>query len=255
MLILSSPAKSLDFESDWKTEFFSTPDFLEEANMLVDILKAQSQEELQEILGVSEKLAALNVDRFSHWHPRTHDPMRGRPAILAYTGHVYQQIQAKNFSASQQKYAQESFRIITGLYGLLKPYDLILPYRLEMKVKLENESGANLYDYWRGLITTKLNEEAAQEGHKLIINLASNEYSKAIDRKNLNVKMLDITFKQRKGKDIKNIMLYSKQARGLMAKYLIESKADSYRDVVSFDVDGYKLVEETESSLLFIKKV
>lgn len=255
MLILTSPSKSLDFETDWGCEFFSAPEFIDKSTQLADILKGYSQEKLGKVLGVSDKLAAMNVDRFTHWSAHMHDPMRARPAILAYTGHIYQQMHPRDYSTSEQKYAQSSLRIISGLYGLLRPYDLILPYRLEMKVKLANPLGKDLYKFWKLLVTEKLNQEVRENQHKLIVNLASTEYSKVVDPKKLVVPMLNVTFNQRKGRELKNIMLYSKQARGMMLEYLIRNKVESYQELLGFDVDGYKLTQENENEVLFVKDI
>lgn len=252
MLILSSPAKRLDFDTKISEARYSQPVYLSEAAELVQMLAKQGKKKLAKTLEVSESLAELNYDRFQAWN-KSHDPDNSRQAIWAYQGDVFHKIDQASFSKSEKEYAQGHLIIVSGLYGLLKPYDLIQPYRLEMKLSIKNSRGKNLHEYWKKQLTSDLDKEINKHDHKLIVSAASQEYVKAIDRKALGIPFYQVKFKQMKDGKAKSIMLYSKHARGMMINYLIKSQAKSLEQVKQFNVEGYKFVSEEKNILTFVK--
>lgn len=254
MLILTSPAKTQDFESSWETQIEPTkPQFLTDASKLIEILQKKSKKKLQGILGVSEKLVEENYERYQNWE-KSHKLVNSKPALLAYKGDIYRQFKANGFSKSEQVYAQKSLRIITGLYGILRAYDLIQPYRLEMKTDLETNKESDLYEFWGKKLTNQLNKDIRDQNHKLVLNLASKEYSHSISFKDLKADYVTVEFKQTKNGTTKNYGILSKFARGVMIDWCIKNKVKTLEKLKQFDMNGYRLEQETLHKLLFVSK-
>jgi len=244
MKVVISPAKSLDFDSELPTPLQTESCFLEEAERLNKVLRKKSPKALKTLMGISDNLANLNYERNQQWE-RPFTPENARPAVYAFNGDVYQGLDVYTLPQEMIDGMQEKLRILSGLYGLLKPLDLIQPYRLEMGTKLRQGKHKDLYDFWRKKITQKLNDELA--GDKLLVNLASNEYFKAIDTKTLKVPVVDIVFKDFKNGKYKIISFFAKKARGYMTRYIIENDCQSVDDLKGFDHDGYAYSEELSS--------
>jgi cytoplasmic iron level regulating protein YaaA (DUF328/UPF0246 family) len=243
MKLVISPAKTLDFESSPVTNISSKPIFLAHSQRLINTLQALSQAEVASLMKLSDKLAALNVARFGSWEtPFT--PNNAKQALLAFKGDVYTGLNAEQFSEDDFTFAQEHLRIMSGLYGVLKPLDLIQPYRLEMGTKLSNSEGKNLYEFWGELLTNTLNEEFKDDSQPVLVNLASNEYFKAIQPKNLNASIITPIFKDWKNGQYKIISFYAKKARGLMAAYIIQNRLNEPEQIKAFNLDGYYFSKE-----------
>lgn len=243
MKLVISPAKTLDFESAPVTQTYSDPSFLENSQLLIDELKELSQADVATLMKLSDKLAALNVARFGSWK-KPFTPDNAKQAILAFKGDVYTGLDAENFSEEDFSFAQQHLRILSGLYGLLKPLDLIQPYRLEMGTKFANSRGKNLYEFWDRQLTDALNNEFAEEREPVLINLASNEYFKAVKVKHLQAEIITPVFKDWKNGQYKMISFYAKKARGLMAAYIIQNRVEDPQQIKSFNTDGYYYSEE-----------
>ena len=255
MLIVVSPAKTLDYESPLVTEKFTQPDLINYSKALIKVCRELTPADVAALMKVSDKIADLNVGRFQEWS-ETFTTENSRQAILAFKGDVYTGLEAETLSDTDFDYAQDHLRMLSGLYGLLKPLDLMQPYRLEMGTKLANDKGSNLYQFWGNVITDKLNEAIAAQGDNVLINLASNEYFKAVKVKNLDAQVITpITpiFKDCKNNQYKVISFYAKKARGMMARYIIENRIESVADLTKFDTAGYYFVEEesTPTDLVF----
>lgn len=252
MLIVVSPAKTLDYESPLVTERYTQPEFIEHAAELIDVCRQLAPEDIASLMKVSDKIAGLNVARFAQWS-ETFTLENARQAILAFKGDVYTGLDAASLSEGDFDYAQRHLRMLSGLYGLLKPLDLMQPYRLEMGTKLENPRGSNLYQFWGEIITHKLNEALNAQGDNVLINLASNEYFKAVKPKLLDGQVITPIFKDCKNGQYKVISFYAKKARGMMARYVIENRIKSVDELRQFDTAGYYFVEEesTATDLVF----
>ncbi len=240
MKILVSPAKSLDYKSELPTDVHSQPAFLKEAAKLNASLKTKSPDELQKLMHISEKLATLNWERNQHF-TTPFSPNNARPALFAFNGDVYSGLDAYSISENALEVAQENLRILSGLYGILKPLDLMQPYRLEMGTSFGVEGQKSLYVFWKEKLTAHLKEELAPA--ELVVNLASKEYAYAIDFKTLDRPVIHPVFKDFKNGKLKIISFFAKKARGLMARYLIETNAKSIDDVLGFTADGYYFSE------------
>ena len=237
MKIVISPAKSLNFEKELPTNLFSKSAFLKESKIVNQIIKQKSPKELSELMDISDKLANLNWDRNKNWKtPFNQD--NARPAIFAFDGDVYTGLDAYSIPSEKLDVLQNKVRILSGLYGLLKPLDLIQAYRLEMGTKLAIGESRNLYDFWKNNLTTSLNKELKNE--ELFINLASNEYFSAIDTKILKVPVITPEFKDYKNGKLKIISFFAKKARGLMVRYIIDTNAETVEDLKGFNYDGYQ---------------
>jgi len=224
MLFVLSPAKKLDYSEDTRfTKQYTQPTFLDDSQKLIDILVDKTPDELRSLMDISEQLAQLNYERY-HNYQRPFSPENAKQALLAFDGDVYTPFELDQYADKEFEYAQQHVRILSGLYGLLRPLDLIQPYRLEMGTKLANERGNDLYDFWREEVTNLLNQTMEEIGSDILINLASNEYAKVIDRKQLTTNMLDISFKDKRSGTFKPIFLYIKQARGAMCNYAIREQ-------------------------------
>ena len=223
MKILLSPAKSLDFESPLPTRKFSVPESPERSGELIELLAKKSPDQISKLMGLSDKLARLNWERYQDWSTEV-DTNNGRPALLAFTGDVYQGMDVGRFSERDFTHAQKKIRILSGLHGMLRPLDLIQPYRLEMGTKLPNSEGRDLYAFWRAEVTNRLNEELANSKPKLLVNLASNEYFGAVNTAEIGAPIVTPVFKDLKGDKYKIISFYAKKARGQMARFIIENE-------------------------------
>jgi cytoplasmic iron level regulating protein YaaA (DUF328/UPF0246 family) len=252
MKLVLSPAKSLNFESKVPTNLTTESCFLNESARLNRLLKKKSARSLSKLMGISSNLGQLNYERNQEWHlPFTED--NARQAIYAFSGDVYRGLDVYSISEDKIDKIQDTVRIISGLYGVLKPLDLIQPYRLEMGTKFPVGKNKNLYEFWRKKITQALNEEL-EEG-ELFLNLASNEYFKAIDAKALKVPVVTAVFKDFKNGEYKSIMTFAKLARGYMTRYVIETNANTVEDIKGFNYEGYGFSESmsTDTELVFIR--
>ena len=244
MKILISPAKSLDFENEVPTTQYSQPRFLEQSEKLNNKLKRMSKKKLGELMSISNDLAELNYHRNQEWEtPFTED--NAKQAIFAFTGAVFQGIDVNTIDDRKLPSLQDKLRILSGLYGILKPLDLIQPYRLEMGTKLKVGRKDNLYQFWDNTLTKSLNNELEED--ELLINLASSEYFKAIDKKSLKVPMITPVFKDFKNGTFKTIMTYAKMARGYMVRYIIENNVETLEELKNFDTEGYRFDENMSS--------
>ena len=236
MKILISPSKTLSFDSEVNCEFKSESRLIDETKILHKILLNYSSEDLKGLMSVSDKIAELNYNRFKNWEDPTLSN-DSRQAVYAFKGDVYSGLDADTIEEDKFDYLQNSLRILSGYYGLLRPFDQILPYRLEMGTKLENENGNNLYKFWGDKITDVLNEDINEDD--IIVNLASDEYFKSINKDKIKSKVITPVFKEFKNGTYKVIAIYAKKARGLMSRFLIERKSTSVDDIKLFNVDGY----------------
>ena len=242
MLMVISPAKTLDYESPLATNAYTQPEFLDDACELVDQLKALEPHQISNLMSISDKLGQLNADRFRTWHtPFT--PENARQAILAFKGDVYTGLAAESFSEDDFQFAQEHLRMLSGLYGVLKPLDLMQPYRLEMGTRFENHRGKDLYAFWGSRITDEINRLLANDDG-VLVNLASNEYFKSIRKKELEGRLITPQFKDWKNGQYKMISFYAKKARGLMCRYAIQNRITQADDLKGFDLDGYYFSED-----------
>ncbi len=255
MLLVLSPAKTLDFESPAKTELFNQPVFLDESEELIGQLKVLEPSDISSLMSVSEKLATLNSNRFLEWQ-RPFTPENSKQALLAFNGDVYEGLAAETLSEADLAWANQHLRILSGLYGLLKPLDLIQPYRLEMGTRFSNLRGKNLYEFWGSKITEKLNQEIVEQKSPVLVNLASNEYFKAVKPKLLNGEVITPVFKDWKNGKYKVISFYAKKARGLMAAYIIKNQIESPEQLKEFDSAGYAFSAEESShkEWVFLRK-
>ena len=242
MLMIISPAKTLDYESPLATETHTQPDFLDDACELIDQPKELEPHQVSNLMSISDKLGQLNAERFQTWHtPFT--PDNARQAVLAFKGDVYTGLDAESFSNEDFSFAQKHLRILSGLYGLLKPLDLMQPYRLEMGTRFENTRGKDLYAFWGSKITEALNQLLASDD-KVLVNLASNEYFKSVQKKHLDARLVTPQFKDWKNGQYKMISFYAKKARGLMCRYAIQNRITQADDLKGFNLDGYYFSED-----------
>ena len=252
MKLVLSPAKSLDFESQLPNKSFSEPQFLKDSERIQKLLKKKSAKSLSKLMGISDALGRLNYERNQQWQlPFTTD--NARPAIYAFSGDVYRGLDAYTIPEEKYETLNNTVRIISGLYGLLKPTDLIQPYRLEMGTSFPVGKNKNLYEFWSKTITKALNDEL--EDGELFLNLASNEYFKAINTKLLKVPVVACSFKDFKNGEYKMIMTFAKLARGYMTRYIIDTNAKTLNDIKGFNYEGYNYSEpmSTETELVFIR--
>jgi len=246
MLIVISPAKSLDFESPLATKKYSQPKFLKHSQELIDEIKTLAPHDIASLMKLSDKLADLNYQRFQDF-TTPFKLANARQAILAFQGDVYQGLEAESFSDDEFEFAQENLRILSGLYGLLRPLDLMQPYRLEMGTKFENGRGKNLYDFWDELLVKELQKTLDKQSNPFLVNLASNEYFKAAKAKKLSHKIVTPVFKDCKNGEYKVISFFAKRARGMMSRYIIQNKITKQDDLKGFDVAGYKFDKKSSS--------
>ena len=239
MLILISPAKTLDYQSPLATQRYTQPALLDQAQTLIKTARKLSDAQIASLMSISDKLASLNATRFHDWQPNF-TPENARQAILAFKGDVYTGLQAETFSDEDFSFAQAHLRMLSGLYGVLRPLDLMQPYRLEMGTKLENPCGKNLYEFWGDTIAKTLNDALAGQGDDIVINLASDEYGKAGDLKTLRARVIKPVFLDEKNGVYKVISFYAKKARGLMSRFIIENRLTNAEQLQRFDSEGYR---------------
>jgi uncharacterized protein len=238
MLFLISPAKSLDYDTPAHIAEHTQPLFVRRSAELIKELRQQSPQQISELMTLSDKLAGLNVARYQAWSSRF-TLKNAKQAVLAFNGDVYEGLNAPSLSQAQLKWAQQHLCILSGLYGVLRPLDLMQPYRLEMGTALPTSRGKNLYQYWGSEIATYLNERAQEDTTPVVINLASDEYFKAVDRKTLKPRVVSCVFEEYKGGKYKIISFFAKRARGLMVRYAIEHRITSVRKLEGFAAEGY----------------
>ena len=239
MLFLLSPAKSLDYDSPLPAGLsHSQPQFIPDAARLIDVLRTRSPQDIASLMSISDALAALNVARYGAWSPRFTQE-NARQAVMAFNGDVYEGLQAATLSLPDLDWAQQHLAILSGLYGVLRPLDLMQPYRLEMGTRLATDAGANLYQFWGTRIAEHLNRQLADDTDPVVVNLASQEYFKAVDRKALSARVVECVFEDGKGGAYKIISFYAKRARGLMARWAIQQRASTPRQLEGFDLEGY----------------
>lgn len=243
MLLVISPAKALDFESKASTKKFTQSDFLDDSQVLVNVAKRFNALDIMEMMGVSQKIADLNVERFNAWQ-QPFDLDNAKQALFAFNGDVYSGLDAQTLTATDLTYAQKHLRILSGLYGLLRPLDLMQAYRLEMGKKITTERGTNLYHFWGEQITEALNKQLKTTKSEHLINLASTEYFKSVKPKLLDAEIITPAFKDYKNGDYKMISFFAKKARGLLSRYIIENKLTNVEDIKNFDVAGYSFSPE-----------
>ena len=247
MLLVISPAKTLDYETPPNTQSFTVPDYLADSAELIEQLRELTPPQVSELMGISDKLGDLNFGRFLSWQqPFTLE--NAKQSVLAFKGDVYTGLEAEQMSEDDLQWAQDHLRILSGLYGLLRPLDLMQPYRLEMGTKFENNRGKNLYEFWGEKITVALNSELEEQSTKTLINLASNEYFKSVKTKQLDAEIITPVFKDWKNDRYKIISFFAKKARGLMSQYIIKNKITDPEKIKQFDLDGYEYNEAMSSA-------
>ncbi len=254
MLFILSPSKTLDETSPYLTVKPTQPVLRKESAQLISLLQSRSEKELATLMDISPKLAALNHGRFAAWKtPFTEK--NARPALFMFKGDVYDGLDAASLNAKDVAYAQQHLRILSGLYGVLRPLDLMQAYRLEMGTTLANPRGKNLYQFWGTRISEQLNSAAKEVGADMLINLASGEYAGAVDRAVLKPREVTVHFKERKGNTLKVIGLMAKRARGMMARYLIEERVETIKALTKFDAGNYRFDKElsTENDIIFVR--
>lgn len=237
MLVVVSPAKRMDFQTPTDIKEFETPKFLDKTKELIKELKKQGPQDLQNLMGISEKLAELNVNRFKSFKT-PFSPANAKQAGLAFQGDTYQGLEFHEFNKTQRAFAQKHLRILSGLYGLLGPLDLIQPYRLEMGTKFATKGHKDLYSVWKEEVTEALNKDL--KGQKALVNCASNEYFSAIDQKKVKAPIITPVFKEEKNGKLKIISFNAKRARGMMAKFIVENKLKEPAELKKFSMDRYK---------------
>ncbi|GAA6137580.1 peroxide stress protein YaaA [Arenicella sp. 4NH20-0111] len=255
MLIVISPAKTLDFETEHSTEKHSQPALVSQSERLIDVLTTLSPADIEKLMKISPKLSELNVARYHEWE-LPFSLKNAKQAVHAFKGDVYTGLDAESLNESDLQYSQDHLRILSGLYGVLRPLDLMQPYRLEMGIRLENPNGKNLYEFWGDLITQTLNEQLNAIDSNVLINLASNEYFKSVKYKKLEADVVTPVFKDWKNGQYKMISFFAKKARGLMTAWVIKNRIESVDELANFNVDGYQF-SENDSDLLnpvFLRK-
>lgn len=247
MLTVLSPAKTLDFDNPAPTRRSTQPRFLAQSAALIEDARELSPEDIRELMGVSENIAELNFRRFHNW-ATPFDRENAKQALFAFRGDVYTGLDADSLDSDDIAFAQQHLRILSGLYGLLRPLDLMQPYRLEMGLKFSNRGGPNLYAFWGGSLTRSLNSELGRSGSQVLVNLASNEYFRALQPKDLNADLVTPVFKDLKNGKYKVISFYAKKARGQMARFIVRERLDDPRDLFDFAVGGYRYNAELSSA-------
>ena len=254
MLLVISPAKTLDYESPPVTPRFTLPEHLDHAQELIGQLRAFTPLQIAELMHLSDKLAGLNAARFGSWTP-DFSPANAKQALLAFKGDVYTGLQAEAFSEADFDFAQAHLRMLSGLYGLLRPLDLMQPYRLEMGTQLANARGKDLYAFWGERINAWLEQALAAQGDDILLNLASTEYFGAVKRKTLKARIIDTAFKDLKNGQYKIISFHAKKARGLMSRYVIKERLSTPEGLKDFNDQGYRysIEQSRPDSLVFLR--
>lgn len=242
MLLVISPAKNLDYDTAPTTDQFSQPEHLQHSQELIQQLRQLAVQDVAGLMKLSDKLSALNVARYESWQ-QPFDKTNAKQAVLAFNGDVYSGLNANDFSETELQFTQQHLRILSGLYGVLKPLDLMQPYRLEMGTKLANGRGKDLYAFWGDVVTDDLNRTLSDQAEPVLINLASNEYFKSVKPKNLQGRIITPVFKDWKNGQYKIISFYAKKARGLMCRYAIKNQITDVEQLKQFDLAGYQYDE------------
>jgi cytoplasmic iron level regulating protein YaaA (DUF328/UPF0246 family) len=239
MLFLLSPAKSLDYDTPLPEGLPHTlPAFVPDSTRLIEVLREQSPQQVASLMSISDPLAALNVARYAAWKPRF-TARNARQAVMAFNGDVYEGLQARTLSPEDLDWAQQHLAILSGLYGVLRPLDWMQPYRLEMGTRLATDAGSNLYQFWGARIAEYLNQRLAADATPVVVNLASQEYFKSVDLQTLKARVVECVFEDCKGSQYKIISFHAKRARGLMARWAIQRRAATPRQLEGFDLEGY----------------
>ena len=255
MIIVLSPAKTLDYEFETDGNH-SVPSFLSQSSKLIGQLKKKEPKDIASLMGLSDKLATLNYDRYQSWTASKKASNDSKPSLLVFKGDVYQGLQAEDLTKKEMNFAQKHVRILSGLYGILRPLDLMKPYRLEMGTKLETSQGKNLYEFWGDKIQKNVLDELKNQKSDLLINLASKEYFTVLGKVPEDVNVISPAFKDYKNGKYKIISFYAKKARGLMARWIIQNKVTDFENLKDFDVEGYKFskAESTSTTPVFLRK-
>ena len=255
MLTVISPAKTLDFDTPPVTKKTSSPELLADSGQLMSIMRRQSPNDLMSLMGISQELAELNVQRFQDWNP-PFDKNNARQAVLAFKGDVYLGMEAGTYTQRDFNFAQKNLRILSGLYGLLRPLDLIQPYRLEMGSHLPNNRGKDLYAFWGDRITHLLVDDLCTHRNKTLVNLASHEYFKSVNTSLLPAKLITPVFKDYSRGSYQVLGFFAKKARGSMASFIIRNRINRPADLKDFDTDGYRYNDElsTRNEWVFTRK-
>tara|TARA_B100001057_G_scaffold501153_1_gene621145 strand:- start:5820 stop:6596 length:777 start_codon:yes stop_codon:yes gene_type:complete len=256
MIIVLSPAKTLDYDFEVSNKH-SVPAFLNQSSKLIKLLQKKEPKDIASLMGLSDKLATLNYDRYQSWTASKTVSNDSKPSMLVFKGDVYQGLQAESLSKSDLNFAQKHLRILSGLYGILKPLDLMKPYRLEMGTKLETPEGNSLYKFWGDKIQKNVLSELKDMKSDLIVNLASKEYFTVLGKMSEDINLVTPTFKDYKNGNYKIISFYAKKARGLMARWIIKNKIRNFEDLVDFNLDGYSFSkkESTVTTPVFLRKL
>ena len=255
MIIVLSPAKTLDYTTQRNIDDFSSPVFLNKSKNLIGELKKKKSKEISSLMKLSDKLTSLNVERYQNWKGQIKPSDNAQQSIYVFKGDVYQGLDIDSFTKKDINFAQKHLRILSGLYGILKPLDIIEPYRLEMGSKLKTEQGNNLYEYWNKKIALAINELSDETNSKILVNCASQEYFHAVDISYLRPKVITPVFMENKNGKNKIISFFAKKARGLMARYIIENRVRKIDDLKKFNFENYKYRRElsTEKHLIFLR--
>ncbi len=238
MVIILSPAKTMQEVGGRKILNTTLPQYLERARLLAEDLKKMSAAELARLMKINPQLAHLNFVRFQQWDASKHKK-KGSPALLSYQGEVFRGLNALDFEEVDFYFAQKHLRILSGFYGLLRPLDLVQPYRLEVGGRFSPAGYRNLYSFWKELISKSVDEALARQGDRILINLASNEYFKSIDKKHFPMQIITPVFKEAKGEGFKMVTIYAKKARGMMAQFIVKNQLTNPEELKFFDEDGY----------------
>ena len=238
MLTILGPAKTIDTSPHHITERFSYPQYMDQAEQLVKQIRKYTVPQLKKLMRVSDKLAVLNFERYASWH-NSYGAEEGQQAILAFSGEVFNGLKARSLDESDLRFAQEHVRLLSGLYGVLKPLDLILAYRLAVGTPLKNSRGKNLYDFWRGIIPNRIAQDTGSQKLRVLINLASNEYFKSIDHRSFPFEIISPVFKESDGSGFRNVTVYAKKARGMMLRFIIKNRINEPEYLKAFDEEGY----------------
>ncbi|MDF1654915.1 MAG: peroxide stress protein YaaA [Coxiellaceae bacterium] len=253
MLIILSPAKKQNFDAQDYVIKTTQPQNKSQIATLVASLQQLSEKKLQQLMSLSPTLTQLNYQRFQDFNINQYNSKNAKPAVFALQGDAYQGLQVEDFTKKQLDFLQQHLLILSGLYGYLKPMDLIQPYRLEMKTKLASKGCKDLYEFWQTSLTAAINKLAKQHSHNTLLNLASNEYFKALDKKQLAVPIITAQFKQQSGSEFKMIGIYAKRARGLMTRFIAKNQIAKIEDIKKFDTEDYRFNKKlsTDTTLVF----
>ena len=254
MISILGPAKTIDMSPHGVTERYSSPSYPERTAELVDLLRQYSVPRLKKLMSVSDKLATLTFERYASWRS-SYPPGEGQQAILAFSGEVFNGLQARSLGEEDLLFAQEHVRILSGLYGVLRPLDQILPYRLEMGTKLPNARGRNLYEFWKDVIPGRIAEDTKGQDNPVLINLASNEYFKSMQPASFPYEIITPVFKGSTATGYRNVTIYAKKARGMMLRFIIQNRINTAEYLKAFDEDGYYFNNElsTQKEWLFCR--